>query len=124
MKFGFLGAAITALALPCLALSAVAQGKQNFTLVNQTGYDISEVYVSPANSSDWEEDVLGEDILKNRDDVEITFKRNTRQCLWDMKVVYDDDDSSAEWSDIDLCKVSQVTIHYNRKADKTSATFR
>ncbi len=124
MKLGFLGAAITALALPCLALSAFAQGKQNFTLVNQTGYDISEVYVSPANSSDWEEDVLGEDILKNRDDVEITFKRNVRQCLWDMKVVYDDDDSSAEWNDIDLCKVSQVTIHFNRKADKTSATFR
>lgn len=41
-----------------------------------------------------------------------------------MKVVYDDDDSSAEWNDIDLCKVSQVTIHYNRKSDKTSATFR
>ncbi len=41
-----------------------------------------------------------------------------------MEVVYDDDDSSAEWNDIDLCKVSQVTIHYNRKSDKTSATFR
>ena len=64
MKYGFLGAAITAVALPCLVLLAFAQGKQNFTLVNQTGYDISEVYVSPANSSDWEEDVLGEDILK------------------------------------------------------------
>ena len=124
MKYGFLGAAITVVALPCLVLSAFAQGRQNFTLVNQTGYDISEVYVSPANSSDWEEDVLGEDILKNRDDVEITFKRSTKQCLWDMKVVYDDDDSSAEWNDIDLCKVSQVTIHYNRKSDKPSATFR
>jgi hypothetical protein len=58
MKSGFLTTAITALVLPCLAPSAVAQGKQDFSLVNQTGYDISEVYVSPANSSDWEEDVL------------------------------------------------------------------
>jgi hypothetical protein len=124
MKIGIIGTAITVIAFLNLPAPAIAQGKQNFTLVNQTGYDISEVYVSPNNSSDWEEDVLGEDILKNRDDVVIRFHRATEQCLWDMKVVYEDDDSSAIWQDIDLCKVSEVTTHYNRKTDTTSATFR
>jgi hypothetical protein len=124
MKIGIIGTAITVIAFLNLPAPAIAQGKQNFTLVNQTGYDISEVYVSPNNSSDWEEDVLGEDILKNRDDVVIRFHRATEQCLWDMKVVYVDDDSSAIWQDIDLCKVSEVTTHYNRKTDTTSATFR
>jgi len=68
--------------------------------------------------------VLGEKVLEDEDEFEIRFQRSTRTCLWDLKVVYDDDDSSAEWDSIDLCKVSEVTIHYNRKARTTSATFK
>jgi phosphoribosyl-AMP cyclohydrolase len=46
-------------------VAAGAQGKQDFTLHNKTGYTISEVYVSAANTDDWEEDVLGDDVLNS-----------------------------------------------------------
>lgn len=105
------------------APSHAAEAKQDFVLVNKTGYDISNVYVSPSKSDDWEEDVLGQDMLEDGERVTIRFKRATRTCKWDLKVVYDDDDSSAIWGNIDLCSVSTVTIRYNRKSDTTTATF-
>jgi hypothetical protein len=38
-------------------------------------------------------------------------------------VVYTVDSSNAVWNDIDLCTVEKITIHYDKAADTTSATF-
>lgn len=118
-------AAILSLALGLGAASAAraAEAKQDFLLVNKTGYTISEVYVSPSKSNDWEEDVLGRDTLDDGDRWEIKFHRSVKTCKWDLKVVYEDDDSDAIWDGIDLCSVGKITIHYNRKANTTSAEF-
>ena len=115
--------------MACVLIGATIVGasgqeaRQDFILVNRTGYDISEVYVSPSKTNDWEEDVLGDDELEDGDETPITFKRSTKTCLWDMKVVYSDDDSKVVWHGIDLCKIAKVTIRYNRKTDTTSASF-
>jgi hypothetical protein len=100
-----------------------AEARQNFELVNKTGYEISHVYVSPSKSNDWEEDVLGKDTLDDGESWEIKFSRSVKTCKWDLKVVYHDDDSSAYWRDIDLCSVEKITIRYNRRTDTTSAIF-
>ena len=92
----------------------LAEGKQNFSLENRTGYNISDVYVSPGKASSWEEDVLGEDELANGETVNIRFSRSDKSCNWDLKVVYDDGDTS-EWEDFDLCKISVIRLFYNRK---------
>jgi hypothetical protein len=116
----------TSLALATLTLSGVAlaaEAKQDFTLVNKTGYEISEVYVSPAKTDDWEEDVLGKDSLDDGESVNIHFKRANKTCMWDLKVVYSDDDSDAVWQKINLCEVSKITIKYNRKSNTTTAFF-
>ena len=120
MKQAVFGAA---LALLSFAATSAFAGKQDFELVNKTGYDISHVYVSPTKSNDWEEDVLGKDILEDGDSWDIEFERRENICRWDLKVVYADDDSSAYWRNIDLCKIERITIRYNRKSDTTSATF-
>ena len=100
-----------------------AEAKQDFTLVNKTGYEIKSVFVSPTKSNDWEEDVLGKDTFADGDSWGIKFHRSATSCKWDLKVVYSDDDSSAVWTNIDLCTVEKVTIKYNRSTDTTSATF-
>ena len=111
-----------------IVLSGVAyaqEAKQNFVLVNKTGYDLSEIYISPANTNSWEEELLagGDDDFEDGLASEINFHSGVKTCMWDLKVVYSDDDSSAVWHDIDLCKVSKVTIKYDRKSDTTSALF-
>jgi hypothetical protein len=114
-----------ALLVSCFAAFAQAQEtKQDFKLVNKTGYTISEIYVSPSKADDWQNDVLGkENTLEDAQFANVKFHRANKTCIWDLKVVYEDDDSSAIWHDIDLCKISTITIKYNRKSDTTSATF-
>lgn len=117
------------LAVAALAASAIAtpvaaqQARQDFVLVNRTGYELSNVYVSPNRSNDWEDDVLGQDTLEDGQRVNIRFKRSVTTCRWDLKVIYSVDDSNAVWSNIDLCKIERITIRYNKNTDTTSASF-
>ena len=55
--------AATAL-MAVMASPALAESKQDFDLVNRTGYTIDKVFVSPSNSKDWDDDVLGRDVLR------------------------------------------------------------
>ena len=99
-----------------LAISAslLAQGKQDFTLINKTGLSISEVYVSPSDADEWGEDVLGQDTLANNGKVAISFHRKEKSCKWDLKIV-DDDEDDIIWEDIDLCKAAEITLKYDGK---------
>ena len=110
------------LALACLLLLPLAAraADQDFTLVNRTGYEIDEVYVSSSASKSWGKDVLGDDVLEDRQSSEIEFPEGTRGCKWDLRVVYSDGDK-AEWGGVNLCNVSKVTLFYNRKTDETRA---
>ena len=101
--------------------AAAQEAKQDFKLVNRTGYEIKEVYVSPSKSTDWEEDILGDGVLDDDSAREIHFHRSAKSCHWDLKVVYTVDSSNAVWNDIDLCTVEKITIHYDKSADKTTA---
>lgn len=118
-----LSVAAFAAALAFAAPAGAQEAKQDFSLVNKTGYELKALYVSPSKSDDWEEDVLGQDTLDDGQAVNIHFNPKTKTCKWDLKVTYSDDDSSAVWHDIDLCKVEKITIKYNRKNDQTSASF-
>lgn len=88
-------------------------GEQDFTLVNRTGVDIYELYVAPSDQTDWEEDVLGADILADGDSVHVTFSSAEDSELWDIKVV-DGHGNDVHWLQVDLTSVSRVTL-YQRK---------
>lgn len=118
MKAKFLKAALGIAAVALVALTSVNVHAQNrkldFTLVNQTGVDIAEVYVSPSNDDSWGEDVMGKDILKNKASVDIEFSRKETTCLWDLKVI-DVEKDSIEWTKLDLCKANEITLKYEGK---------
>jgi hypothetical protein len=115
-------AAAAAAVLMSFASSAAHAADQDFTLVNETGYTIEQVYVSPIKASDWEEDILGRDVLSDGENVLIQFPKRENVCRWDLKVVYDDGEE-ATWSDFNLCEVSRITIHYKRKTGETWAEY-
>ena len=116
--------AVTALVIVGLGPTAMAQdAKQDFRLVNKTGYEVKDVYVSPTKTDDWGDEVLGRgNRLADGQGVDIHFNPRTRTCRWDLKVVYSDDDK-AVWRDINLCEVDKITLHYDRGANETRATF-
>jgi hypothetical protein len=53
--------------------------------------------------------------------VDITFKSGSSACQFDLKVVYDDDDT-ATWNDVNLCDLSKIHRHWDKKAGVTRAT--
>jgi hypothetical protein len=96
------------------------EAKQDFKLMNKTGYELKELSVSPSKASDWQEDVSGQATLGDGEFANVHFHRSATGCQWDLNVVYSEDSSSAVWSDIDLCT---VTIHYDKGKDVTTANF-
>jgi hypothetical protein len=116
-------AAVAAVVLVFAMPAGAQDAKQDFKLVNKTGYELKALYVSPSKSDDWQDDILGQDTLADGQAVNVHFSPKAHTCTWDLKVVYSDDDSSAVWEKIDLCSVEKITIHYDRKNDVTKATF-
>ena len=100
---------VSAPAAPAEQLVRVHVGPQDFTLVNKTGLTIMEVYVSPSEADDWEEDVMGKDVLDDGESVDITFDRKETAAKWDLKVVTDKK-QSYEWGSLNLLKIEKVTI--------------
>jgi hypothetical protein len=104
------------------ANSAASQpsGAQDFTLVNETGVEIDKVFVSPHDSDDWEEDILGKDTLPSGESVEIKFDRDETAAKWDLKVE-DKQGNAIEWTDLDLLKISKLTLSYDAATKKATA---
>ena len=97
---------------------AAMAGDQDFTVLNKTGIEIHDLYVTPHDSDDWEDDILGEDTLVNGAEVDIKFSRKEKAKSWDLKVV-DVDGNEVTWENLDLLEISKVTLHY--KKDKAWA---
>jgi len=100
--------------------SSATQNKQDFTLHNETGQEIIEVYVSPTGVDNWEEDILGQDTLASGDSVEISFSRR-REDRWDIKVVFRSGKNSV-WNKLNLSQITDLTISF--KNGKPWATWK
>lgn len=87
------------------------EGDQDFTIVNKTGVTIAALYVSPSKENDWEEDILGQDVLANGESCEISFSPKEKAALWDIRVE-DSEGNALIWYNINLLEVSKVTLFY------------
>ena len=96
---------------------------QDFTLVNKTGVEIDKVFISPHDSDDWEEDILGKDTLAANDSLKITFEDRDKHVHWDLKVT-DKEGNSLEWYDLNLVEIEEVTLHWDAKAGKGTAEIK
>jgi len=57
--------------------------------VNQSSWDIHEIYFSPASHRNWGQDYLGDDVLEKGDSLKLT---NIEAGSWDVMVVDEDGD--------------------------------
>jgi len=123
MGFKYIKAAVVSAALTLAIVPASAfAGQQDFTIVNKTGYTFKNIHVSEANNNSWDEDVLGRDVLENGESLDVSFGKSEKTCIWDMKVTYDDGET-AVWEDLNLCKISKLTLRWNKSTGVTSAAI-
>ena len=92
----------------------------DFELVNGTGWAIKEVYISPATVNDWQENILSEP-MADGESGKVTFSPEAEAESWDMKIVWVDEGEDVVWKNLDLSKISKLTLRYNADTDETTA---
>lgn len=80
-----------------------------FNLKNDSSYVITELYASPSNVGNWEEDILGADVLGSGESVDVTIADGRRACEYDLRIVFDDGDVIEDTTD--LCETGSYTVH-------------
>ena len=100
------------LVLSLLAVNAQKSlaDRRDFTVINETSYIITHLYVSPHSADNWEEDILGSDVLRPGHHVKITFSDSLDACYYDIKAIYEDGDKSIKYN-VDLCNISTFRFH-------------
>lgn len=79
-----------------------------FMLANDSGYDLIEFYAAPSDISEWEEDILGQDILRSGDAVRVIIADGREQCTYDLRMVFADGDVLEDTAN--LCETGSYTI--------------
>jgi hypothetical protein len=105
MKKTFLAAVLGVMMIGSMAFA----GSQDFTLVNSSGVEIHELYISPTSADEWQEDVLGVDTLADGQSVNITFSPDEEADYWDIKVT-DGEGTAVIWQKLKLTDISKVTL--------------
>lgn len=59
-----------------------AKSPNDFTLVNNLGTTLSEVYVSESTSDDWGQNILGTTALENEKSLTFRFREHLRQQVF------------------------------------------
>ena len=90
--------------------TAEAGSRQDFTVLNNSGFTVMTLQVSPVDESQWGPDILGAQVIPNGETAAVTFERGENQCNWDIRVTYDDGDSN-ELRAVNLCEIGTVTLN-------------
>ena len=106
LKALFLSASMAAAVL--VAGPALA-AKKNITIVNKTSTVLVAFYASNVGTSSWEEDILGQDILKPGESVRINMDDGSGYCRFDIKAEFDDGTESIE-ENLNVCETSSFTF--------------
>lgn len=92
------------------AMPALAQAEDlNFSLTNGTSAVLDQFYASPGDTKDWEEDILGKDVLAAGETTDITIADGREHCQYDMRFVFQDG-SVLERADVEVCENKAFTL--------------
>lgn len=80
-----------------------------FQFNNNSSFAIVELYASPSNVGDWEEDILGREILDAGEAARVTIRDGRRTCEYDLKIVFEDGDEATDTTD--LCETENYTVN-------------
>lgn len=102
----------SALLLAALMLCSAAATAADYyvDISNRTGYTIMYMYVSPATTSSWEEDVLGSQVLPDGETRRVNL-RGYQSPVFDIKLVDTDGDSYTFWR-VDVSR-QDITVTLN-----------
>jgi hypothetical protein len=78
------------------------------TIKNRTGWTMLRFYASDSRSDDWEEDILGREVLEDGHDVRINIDDGSGACVYDFKAVFTNGRELTR-SRINVCEISEYS---------------
>jgi len=99
---------LAALCLAGLSLAAEAADVK-FDLVNNSARAVKNFFTSPTETTNWEEDVLGEETIPPGETDTVTISTADGQCIYDMRFIMEDD-AELVVNGIDMCTLSSYTL--------------
>lgn len=96
---------------------------QDVKVINNTGVEIAEMYISASQKNDWEEDVLGQDTFASGTELNIKFKEEEESQYWDL-MVKDSKGNSITWTNIDLFTISEITLNFDSATGEATASYK
>lgn len=115
MKKWFMALIMGMIMIVMAGCSTASDSEEMITLpvevYNDTGVDIYELYASVVETNDWEEDILGSNILPAGSTFTINFTFPADKTRWDFKIV-DAAGTSLEFYDLDFanCSITGATL--------------
>jgi hypothetical protein len=93
-----------------LHLSGFAVANEyTFTLINKTGFEIIDLFFSPASQKNWGEEVLTVDTIPDKEKLKINVTRKERADNWDI-LVNDEQGLSYQWPNLKLSEISTLVL--------------
>lgn len=94
---------------------------RNVTFINATGRDIQFLGFNPPGDENWNDNEISR-VLANDQTAYVKFNEADRGCVWNVKIDWADDDSSVRLDHVDLCTISDITLHYDEATGQASYT--
>ncbi|MBS0211692.1 MAG: hypothetical protein JSR26_00745 [Proteobacteria bacterium] len=101
-------AALLALVCGVVSSSPAHAADRHVKVVNGTHYTIVRFFASSADSESWEEDILGDNVLKPGQSARINIDDGSGACIFDFKAVFSDGDSLVRRG-VNVCEISTYT---------------
>lgn len=78
-------------------------------VINKTKTPIFAFYASRTSTNDWEEDILGNDVIMPGESMVIDIDDGTGACKFDFKGEFEDGESVVK-KNVDVCKVGEFSF--------------
>jgi len=94
-----------ALGIATCASSANAANRK-VAIINGTSSTMTSFYASNSGKNDWEEDILGRDVLAPGETVEIDINDGTSACVYDFRADFQNGETLTR-ERINVCEISE-----------------
>lgn len=83
---------------------------QDFSMTNNTGMVLIDVFISPSDSETWGPDVIPKDMIADGETFNFTFTDvSPEKCMWDIMFTAEDG-VKYYMRDVNLCEITTITL--------------
>jgi len=97
--------------------SGSTDGTLSYDVVNNTGVTLIDVFVTPAETDNWGNDILPNNVFENGSTIKVTIPPDYGEtCMFDMKIT-DAAGGHITFTNIDICKLIKLKINADATFD-------